>query len=73
MYANTGAISESGGAIAGLLADRSVNGINEGSTRGNAQSKDNYFLIGLKFERIIGGAKYDECTNFEIPSRKKKH
>ncbi|MFT7591096.1 MAG: hypothetical protein ACI9UJ_001017 [bacterium] len=73
VYANTLAITESGGAIAGILADRSENGLAEGSARGSDQSKDNYFLVGLKFERIIGAAKYNECTNFEIPSRKKKH
>lgn len=73
VYANTASISESGGAIAGILADRSVNGMTEGGQRGNGSSNDNYFLIGLKFERTLGKSKYDDCTNFEIPSRRKKH
>ena len=73
LYANNSSISESGGSIAGILADRSVSGMTEGSQRGNGQSNDNYFLIGLKFERTLGKSKYDDCTNFEIPSRRKKH
>lgn len=72
-YANSNSISESGGSIAGILADRSTSGMLEGSQRGSDKRNDNYFLVGLKFERTLGKTKYNECTNFEIPSRKKKH
>ncbi|MFT5724469.1 MAG: hypothetical protein ACI9JN_001588 [Bacteroidia bacterium] len=73
VYANTSAISEAGGSIAGLLSDRSTTGMTEGSQRGNNKHNDNYFLIGLKFEHILGSKKYNSCTNFEIPSRQKNH
>ena len=73
VYANANSIAESGGAIAGILADRSANTMSEGSQRGNNQSNDNYFLIGLKFERTLGKSRYNECTNFELPAKRKKH
>ena len=71
-YANSSQIAEAGGSVAGLLSNRSRVTAVEGSQRGNPQSKDNYYFIGLKLERTIGAKKYDDCTNFEIPSRKSK-
>lgn len=73
VYADNNAITEAGGSIAGVLADRSSTGMATGSQRGNNQRNDNYFLVGLKFERTIGKSKYNDCTNFELPSKNKKH
>ncbi len=71
-YGSTAQIAEAGGSIAGILSNRSGLSTMEGSQRGNPQSKDNYYFIGVKLERTIGAKKYDDCTNFEIPSRKSK-
>jgi hypothetical protein len=72
VYGNSASISEAGGSIAGILSDRSVNGMAEGSQRGSEKRNDNYFLVGLKFERTLGKSKYDDCTNFELAPKKKK-
>ena len=72
-YANASQVAEAGGSIAGILSNRSNGAHVEGQQRGNAFSNDNYYFVGFKFERTIGAKKYDDCTNFEIPSRKSKH
>lgn len=70
VYANSTAIAEAGGPIAATLADRSATGFAEGSQRGNSESNDSYFFIGLKFQRVIGANKMTSCTNFDDPNRK---
>lgn len=70
-YANSAALAEAGGSLAPILADRSVNGMREGSVRGNSDNMDNYFFVGLKFEKRIGAKRYDDCTNFELPKRRR--
>ncbi len=70
-YANANALVEANGSIAQSLANRSGSEIAEGILRGNSTSNDSYFLIGLKFQRSIGQKRFDQCTNFELPSRKR--
>ncbi len=73
VYANSAAIAaEAGGQVASALADRSVTGFAEGSQRGSANSNDNYFFVGLKFQRTIGAKRLGSCTNFDAPNRKTK-
>jgi len=72
VYANTGALLESSGAIAAALADRSGLNLAEGAQRGNPSSMDSYFVVGLKFEKNIGGGQtscyYDDAP---MPSKRK--
>lgn len=53
-YGDNAAITANGGSIAGALADRSVRGLPDGNQRGDPNDKDNYFLLGLKFEKALG-------------------
>ena len=72
-YADSRQIAEAGGTIAGILSNRSGAETAVGQKRGNSLTNDNYYFVGLKFERTIGAKKIDDCTNFEIPSRKVKN
>lgn len=71
VYTDDAALAETSGTIAAALADRSGLSYTEGTQRGNSAVKDNYFLIDLKFERILG-KKATSCFYDDVPSRSKR-
>lgn len=61
VYADPTSLTEANGAEATILADRSVVKNPTGFERGNPDKNDMYFLLGLKFEYILGGKAGDGC------------
>ncbi|MGB0850370.1 MAG: hypothetical protein ACPGTP_03930 [Bacteroidia bacterium] len=61
VYADPIALEEGSGANAPFIADRSLSPNAAGSERGNPDKDDMYFLLGLKFEYILGGKAGDGC------------
>lgn len=61
VYADPIALAEVSGPEAPLIADRSSVPNPAGYERGNPEKDDMYFLIGLKFEYILGGKAGDGC------------
>lgn len=56
-YADPAQIAETGGTVAAELADRSINGFEPGSQRGDATDMDNYFLLGFKYTIPLGSRR----------------
>jgi hypothetical protein len=61
VYVDPIALTESNGELAPILADRSTTPNTVGSTRGNPDNNDFYFLLGVKLEYILGGKAGDGC------------
>lgn len=53
------------------LADRSLNGREVGSERGNPEVNDTYILLGFKLEQILGGGSGDGCYYNKAPRKKR--
>jgi hypothetical protein len=74
VYASSASLSET----AATLADRSGLSYGEGEMRGDNDDEDNYFLLGLKFQRTITkkrtGCFFDEVTarNRRITNQQKR-
>lgn len=61
VYADPLFLAEANGPLAPTLADRSATPNAVGSKRGNPDTNDFYFLLGLKLEYILGGKAGDGC------------
>lgn len=70
-YTDNAVLAETSGEVAAALADRSTYGFEAGTQRGNPSYNDNYFLLGLRFERIIGAKKMSNCY-FNDPNFNRK-
>jgi hypothetical protein len=71
VYANNAVLLETSGSDAAALADRSGLSYAEGAQRGNSEVKDNYFLVGLKFQKTIG-KKQTSCFYDDVPARNQR-
>jgi hypothetical protein len=67
VYANNTALSET----AAALADRSGLSYVAGAQRGNSELQDNYFLVGLKYQKTIG-RKQTSCFYDDVPRTSKR-
>lgn len=67
VYTNSASLSKT----AAILADRSGLSYSQGTQRGESNVKDNYFLVGLKFQKTIGNKK--SCCFFdEVPAHRQR-
>jgi hypothetical protein len=72
VYADPVALAASDGDLAVALADRSIDGMVAGSERGNPEKDDFYFIISLKFEKILGGHSSSGCYYNKNPRKKRR-
>lgn len=71
VYANTAALLETGGELSAALADPSSLNFAEGSQRGNPNSNDNYFFVGLKFKSVLGAKNSSSCYFNDVQHQKR--
>lgn len=71
-YADPTLLLESGGELAPILADRSLDGMAVGSERGNPEKNDSYAILSLKFEKILGGHSSAGCYYNRNPRKKRR-
>jgi len=71
VYSDPLLLEQNGGELASVLADRSLNGRVIGTERGNPEKNDSYFILGLKFELILGGNSGDGCYYNRNPKKSK--
>ncbi|PCJ64836.1 MAG: hypothetical protein COA58_11205 [Bacteroidetes bacterium] len=71
VYANNATLAELSGSTAATLADRSGLSLAEGTQRGGEKYNDSYFIVGLKFEKTIGG-KQTSCFYDDVPISSKR-
>ncbi len=65
-------LAESDGEVAVALSDRSIYGMTPGTERGNPDKNDSYFIISLKFEKILGGNSSAGCYYNKNPRKKRR-
>jgi hypothetical protein len=71
VYADPVLLEQNNGELARILADRSANGREIGSERGNPESDDMYVLLGFKLEQILGGGSGDGCYYNKKPRKRR--
>jgi hypothetical protein len=71
VYVDNATLLEIGGETAAQLADRSTLSFAEGAQRGGAENDDSYFIVGLKFEKTIGG-RQTSCFYDDVPNSRKR-
>lgn len=69
VYADPPTLAAANGLEAAILADRSTPLNLTGSPRGNADKKDSYHVLSLKFEYILGGKSGDGCNYNRNPPK----
>jgi hypothetical protein len=71
VYFDAAAIAETSGEIAGILSDRSLNGLTPGNQRGNPNNNDSYFTVGFKYQKTFGKAA-TSCYFDEVPKKNRR-